>query len=497
MSEKTNNFTITPREQDYAQWYQDIIKASDMAQNSMVRGCMVIKPWGYAIWEQIKEYLDTDIKNTGHKNFYCPLFIPLSLLEKEAQHVEGFAKECAVITHHRLESDEKGKLNPAGKLEEPLIIRPTSEAIIGPLFAEWIQSYRDLPLKLNQWANIVRWEMRTRLFLRTSEFLWQEGHTAHETNTQADQHAIKMLNVYVKFAQDILAIPVISGKKSANERFPGADETYCIEAMMQDKKALQSGTSHFLGQNFAKAFNIKFLTKESKEQFCWTTSWGVTTRLIGAIIMTHSDDQGLVLPPKIAPTQIILIPLIHKEKDRESILEYIDKLHSDLSTLSYNNQKIRVDIDTRDVKTAGKGWHWVKKGVPIKLEIGAKEVEKQAVFMGRRDQDHKQRISVPKEEFINSASDILNQMQEGLYNKALSFREANTISISSKEQFDTHFTSQNPGFAKAIWAQDPKLEEQISKKYSISIRVIPFDAKTGKCIFSGKDGQEVIFARAY
>jgi prolyl-tRNA synthetase len=492
------------RSEDYPEWYQQVIKAADMAENSQVRGCMVIKPWGFAIWELIQKELDKQIKETGHDNIYCPLFIPQSLMEKEAEHVAGFAKECAVITHHKLEedtnSDRKGALKPAGKLEEPLIIRPTSEAIMGPLFSNWIQSYRDLPLKINQWANIVRWEMRTRLFLRTSEFLWQEGHTAHADKSEALTHSKNMLNVYVNFVQDHMAMPVIPGEKSENERFPGADHTYCIEAMMQDKKALQAGTSHFLGQNFAEAFNIKYLDKNTQEQLCWTTSWGVSTRLIGGLIMIHSDDDGLVLPPKIAPTQIIIIPIIQKEQDQDQILAYAKTISNKISQLQYNNDKIKVKIDTRDTKTAGKGWHWVKKGVPIRLEIGMKEVEQESVFMGRRDKTNKERESVNLDDFITQAPEILSQIQNNLYNKALKFQEDNTHVINSKDEFINYFSEKNKnnaGFAKIFWAGDAKLEDEISKKYSISIRCIPFNSKKGKCIFTDKEGVEVIFARAY
>jgi prolyl-tRNA synthetase len=505
-NQKKFKTAITPtREEDYPEWYQQVIKAADLAENAAVRGCMVIKPWGYAIWELIQAQLDTQIKATGHKNVYCPLFIPISLMEKEAEHVAGFAKECAVITHHRLEPDNeskrKGALKPAGKLEEPLIIRPTSEAIIGPLFSNWIQSYRDLPLKINQWANVVRWEMRTRLFLRTTEFLWQEGHTAHASATDANSHAKKMLDVYVDFVEKNMAIPVIAGEKSENERFPGADNTYCIEAMMQDKKALQAGTSHFLGQNFAKAFNIKYLTDQSNEAFCWTTSWGVSTRLMGGLIMTHSDDDGLVLPPRIAPSHVVIIPLIHKDEDKDDILKYCNELCDQITNQNYNDSSIRVEIDLRDVKTAGKSWHWVKRGVPIRLEVGKKELEQNTVFMGRRDLSYKDRKSVSIDEFISEVSQTLDDIQDHLYQKALDFQKENTHSINSKEEFDEYFSEKNKntaGFAKIFWAGDAKFEDEISKKYSISIRCIPFNGKVGKCIFTGKDNaSEVIFSRAY
>src|SRR3990167_7524582 len=399
---------ISPtRADNYPEWYQQVIKAADLAEVSPVRGCMIIKPWGYALWENIQRVLDDRFKATGHKNLYFPLFIPMSFLQKEAEHIEGFAKECAVVTHHRLVADADGKLVPAGLLEDPYIIRPTSETIIGEAFSRWIQSYRDLPMLVNQWANIVRWEMRTRLFLRTTEFLWQEGHTAHANAKEAQIETMQMLDVYARFAEDYMAMPVIKGEKTASERFPGAVNTYCIEAMMQDKKALQAGTSHFLGQTFSKAFNIKFLSAQSQEEYAWTTSWGVSTRLIGGLIMTHSDDNGLVLPPKIASAHVVILPILHQAEDPEAILRYCEQLADALRRLPYDHRTIQVEIDQRELTGGEKAWSWVKKGVPIRLEVGAKECQANTVFMGRRDKEYKERITVNKDEFIATINSLL------------------------------------------------------------------------------------------
>jgi len=377
---------ITPtREEDYATWYQEVVKAADLAEHSPVRGCMVIKPWGYGLWENIQRILDKKIKDTGHKNAYFPIFVPLSFLEKEATHVEGFAKECAIVTHHRLEKKD-GKLSPAedSKLEEPLIVRPTSETIIGEMFSKWVESYRDLPLLINQWANIVRWEMRTRLFLRTAEFLWQEGHTAHRTKKEALKEVFKMLGEYKDFLENFLAIPVIKGKKTEMEKFPGADDTYCLEAMMQDKKALQTCTSHFLGQNFAKASDIKFSDENGALEYAWTTSWGMTTRVIGALVMVHSDDDGLIVPPRIAPTEIVILPVIHSDEMKPKILGFCENLKRDLQNVLYLNKNLTVEIDTRDIRGGEKKWSWIKKGVPIILEIGPRDIENESVFMLKR-----------------------------------------------------------------------------------------------------------------
>ena len=500
---KAKRTAITPtREQDYPQWYQEVIKAADLAENSVVRGCMIIKPWGYAIWEYIQQELDKQIKATGHQNFYFPMFVPLSFLSKEAEHVEGFAKECAVVTHHRLEKDGEKGLIPAGKLEEPLVIRPTSEAIIGEAYSKWINSYRDLPLLGNQWANVVRWEMRPRIFLRTTEFLWQEGHTAHAEKQEAIEEAEKMLQVYRKLSEEWLAMPVVLGEKTANEKFPGADTTYCLETMMQDKKALQAGTSHFLGQNFAKAFNIKFLSKAGVEEYAWTTSWGVTTRLIGGLIMTHSDDDGLVLPPKIAPIQIVVIPLVHKAEDEEKIIDYCEALKAKLANLSYNNTNIRVEIDLKEKSHGEKIWGWVKKGVPIRLEIGQKEIANQAVFMGRRDLAANEKVSVSRDEFILKVENILAEIQGNLFNRAEKFQQENSFTANSREEFYQFFSkeSEQPGFVMAYWAGDDKTEDQLKQELKVTARCIPlkFKANLGKCIFTGSDSARLtIFARAY
>lgn len=495
---------ITPtRAENYPEWYQQVIKAADLAETSVVRGCMVIKPWGYAIWENIQKTLDARIKATGHKNFYCPLFVPLSFLEKEASQVEGFAKECAVITHHRLETDAQGKLHPAGELEEPLIVRPTSEAIIGDLYSRWIQSYRDLPVLYNQWANVVRWEMRTRVFLRTSEFLWQEGHTAHATEQEAREETLLMLNEYVNLLQNYLAMPIIYGQKTSNERFPGAVNTYTMEAMMQDKKALQNGTSHYLGQNFAKAFNIKYLNEKGSEEFVHTTSWGVTTRLIGSLVMMHSDDDGLILPPKVAPIQIVIMPLIRNDNDKSKILTYCEELQRSLQAVSYNNLPLQVEIDKSDIRPGEKAWGWVKKGVPIRLEIGMQEVEKNAVFMGRRDHPYNAKASLAKDEFVASVNSILSNMQDNIFNKALKFQKDNTVEIKSVAEMYEFFNPNDEnsgGFAIAPWIDEPVSYEKLKTDLKVTPRVIPETTKdkTGTCIFTGKPGAAyTIFSKSY
>lgn len=504
LNESNMKTAITPtRAQDYPKWYQEVIKAADLAENSIVRGCMVIKPWGYAIWELIQAELDRQIKATGHHNFYFPLFVPLSFLAKEAEHVEGFAKECAVVTHHRLEADkENGGLKPAGPLEEPLVVRPTSEAIIGEAYARWIKSYRDLPLLGNQWANVVRWEMRPRVFLRTSEFLWQEGHTAHATSIEAMEETEKMLEVYRNVVEDFLAMPVVVGEKTENEKFPGADNTYCIEAMMQDGKALQAGTSHFLGQNFAKAFNIKYQTAQGTEEFVWTTSWGITTRLIGSLIMMHSDDDGLVLPPLAAPHQIVIIPLIHNQEDETRILSYCQQLQQSLSKQTFMDRAIRVHIDLQDRRAGDKNWSWIKKGVPIRIEIGAKEVSENSVFMARRDKAIKDKAALKFEEFISSASSLLSEIQQNLFNRANEFRQANTKSVTSKEEFASVFADENAngGFVLAHWIGDDETEKFIKETYKVTARCMPLASRKqrGKCIFTGKDDAPLtLFARAY
>lgn len=498
---KSVKTAITPtRAEDYPEWYQQVIKGADLAETSPVRGCMTIKPWGYAIWENIQRTLDDRLKALGHKNLYFPLLIPMNFLAEEAEHVEGFAKECAIVTHTRLEKNAEGKLVPGGELEEPYIIRPTSETIIGEAFSRWVQSYRDLPLLMNQWANVMRWEMRTRLFLRTSEFLWQEGHTAHATPDEALKETLDILDVYTWLAEEYLAMPVIKGEKSANERFPGAVNTYCIEAMMQDKKALQAGTSHFLGQNFAHAFQIKFLNKAGKEEFAYTTSWGVSTRLIGGLIMAHSDDNGLVLPPKIAPSHIVILPIIHKEEQRRDIMHYCETLAKELRQLSYANRFIQVELDQRELTGGEKAWSWVKKGVPIRLEIGAKECAAHTVFVGRRDKDYKERYAQNRDEFIAQLTKTLDEMQMTILNRAKSFREENTVIIDNQSDFYEFFTQGSGGFALAHWNGDPAIEAKIKQDFNVTIRCIPLieNPETGQCIFSGEPSrQRVIFAKAY
>ena len=495
---KKQKTAITPtRAEDYPEWYQQVVRAADMAESSAVRGCMVIKPWGYAIWENIQKNLDRMFKETGHVNAYFPLFIPKSFLEKEAEHVEGFAKECAVVTHHRLEEGPDGGLIPAGELDEPLIVRPTSETIIGATFAKWVQSYRDLPLLINQWANVVRWEMRTRLFLRTSEFLWQEGHTVHATKEEAIEETEKMLNVYATFARDYMAMPVLTGMKTESEKFPGAEKTYCIEAMMQDMKALQAGTSHFLGQNFSKASDIKYLDDKGELQYGWTTSWGVSTRLIGGLIMTHSDDNGLVLPPMLAPTHIVILPVLHKDGDHGEVLEYCEKLAYDLKHTFYGDEPIRVEVDKRDIRGGEKSWGWVKKGVPIRIEVGPRDIAENKVFGARRDGDDK--FSMDRDEFVSRAASILEEMQAGLLGRATALRDENTVEIDSEEAFYDFFKN-SAGFVKAHWNGDPRIEEKIKDDLNVTIRCIPLDDTDGEgtCIFSGeKSAQKVIFGKSY
>ncbi|BBM86078.1 proline--tRNA ligase [Candidatus Uabimicrobium amorphum] len=499
---------ISPtRVEDYPEWYQQVIKAADLAENSEVRGCMVIKPWGYSLWENIQRCLDKMFRDTGHRNAYFPLFIPLSYMEKEAEHVEGFAKECAVVTHHRLEPGENGGLVPAGPLQEPLIIRPTSETIIGAAFSRWVQSYRDLPLLINQWANVVRWELRTRLFLRTAEFLWQEGHTVHATEQEAVDETLQMLDVYADFCENFMAVPVIKGRKTASERFPGAVETYCIEAMMQDQKALQAGTSHFLGQNFSRASNIKFQDENSQESFAWTTSWGVSTRLVGALIMAHGDDDGLVMPPRIAASHIAIIPMLNKEEIKDQVLEYCDDLVAKLKEINYYGTNIRVEYDKRDTSSGQRTWEWIKKGVPIRIEVGGRELEEGNVFMGRRDKGPKDKKAMAKDEFVASVTDILDDIHNNLFTRAKKFRKENTKKIDDKDEFYKFFTPENKkkpeihgGFALCHWSGDADVEEQVKKDLKVTIRCIPLDddGEEGKCIISGKPSkQRVIFGKAY
>jgi len=498
---------ITPtRSEDYPEWYQQVVKASDLAENSPVRGCMVIKPWGYVLWENIKHVLDNMFKETGVKNAYFPLFIPKRFLEKEAEHVEGFAKECAVVTHHRLEKGKDGSLVPAGPLEEPLVVRPTSEMIIGESFSRWVSSYRDLPLLINQWANVVRWEMRPRIFLRTSEFLWQEGHTAHATQEEAMERTLQMLDIYERLSESYLAIPVIKGEKSASERFPGAVNTFTLEAMMQDLKALQTGTSHFLGQNFARASEIKYQSAQEKEEYAWTTSWGVSTRLIGSIIMTHGDDNGLVLPPMITSSHVALMPIIKKPDSRGMVMDFTHALARELSEQYYHGRKIGVEIDDRETG-GGRGWDWIKKGIPVRVEIGPRDIARNSVFVGRRDREPTEKESIPRDQFIKTIVLILDEIQKNLFDWALRFRQENTRQIDSKEDFHAFFTPQNPekpeihgGFVYTHWCGNQGCEEKIKTDLGVTIRCIPLDAEkeTGRCIACGdKSTQQVVFSKAY
>ncbi len=492
---------ISPtRSEDYPQWYQEVIKAADLAETSPVRGCMVIKPWGYGLWENIQQALDAKFKATGHKNAYFPLFIPMSYMQREADHVEGFAKECAVVTHHRLEPDSDGNLQPAGELEEPLIVRPTSETIIGEMFSRWIESYRDMPLLINQWANVVRWEMRTRLFLRTAEFLWQEGHTAHATKEEAIDETIQMVDIYAEFAEKFMAMPVVVGAKSEGERFPGAVDTYSIEAMMQDGKALQAGTSHFLGQNFSKAQDITFQNDNKEIEHAWTTSWGVSTRLIGGLIMTHADDDGLVLPPRLAPSHVVIIPITFKADDPEAVLNYCHKLADDLSVQNYHGRNVTVEIDNRDIRGGEKTWGWIKKGIPIRLEVGPRDMESDSVFMARRDKDHKDKQGVSREEFIEQVTTILDEIQDGLFERALQRRDDASVTIESKEDFYAHFENDDCGFVYAHFCGCPDVEEQIKQDLKVTLRCIPnsMHGDEGTCIFTGNpSSQPVLWAKSY
>lgn len=488
---------ITKREEDYSQWYLDVIKTADLAEHSDVRGCMVIKPYGYAIWEKMKDQLDRMFKETGHQNAYFPLFVPKSLFEAEEKNAEGFAKECAVVTHYRLktDADNPGKLivDPEAKLEEELVVRPTSEAIIWSTYKKWIQSYRDLPILINQWANVVRWEMRTRLFLRTAEFLWQEGHTAHSTRTEAIEESEKMLEVYATFAEKYLAIPVIRGLKSPSERFAGAEETYCIESMMQDGKALQAGTSHFLGQNFAKAFDVKFTDNEGKQDYVWATSWGVTTRLIGALIMVHSDDLGLVLPPKLAPIHIAIVP-IYKGEDQlnqinDALKPVIEKLR---------NQGLTVKFDDDDQKRPG--WKFAEyeaKGVPVRLAIGARDLENGQIEVARRDTCEKQTIAL--DQVADYCIGLMDEIQNNLYQRAIQHRTEHTYTVDSYEEFCKKIDSQ-PGFYMAHWDGSEEVEEKIKADTKATIRCIPLesDGQEGTCMVSGKPSKgRVVIAKAY
>ncbi|MCC4228303.1 proline--tRNA ligase [Zunongwangia profunda] len=488
---------LTSREQDYSKWYNELVVKADLAENSAVRGCMVIKPYGYAIWEKMQAELDRMFKETGHQNAYFPLFVPKSLFEAEEKNAEGFAKECAVVTHYRLKTDEenKGKLivDPAAKLEEELVVRPTSEAVIWNTYKNWIQSYRDLPILINQWANVVRWEMRTRLFLRTSEFLWQEGHTAHATRQEALAETMQMNDIYAEFVENFMATPVIKGAKTENERFAGAEETYCIEALMQDGKALQAGTSHFLGQNFAKAFDVKFATKEGGLEHVWATSWGVSTRLMGALVMTHSDDNGLVLPPKLAPIQVVIVPIYRSEEQLDQISDVANGLVKDLRA-----KGISVKFDNRD--THKPGWKFAQyelQGVPVRLAIGPKDIEKGTVELARRDTLTKEFVEM--DGVVEKVVALMEEIQETLYHKAKNFRDEHITKVDSFDEFKA-ILKKKGGFISAHWDGTPETENRIKELTKATIRCVPFDRKEeeGTCVLTGKPSSgRVLFAKAY
>ena len=488
---------LTTRADDYSKWYNELVVKADLAENSGVRGCMVIKPYGYAIWEKMQAELDRMFKETGHQNAYFPLFVPKSMFEAEEKNAEGFAKECAIVTHYRLKNDpdNPGKLivDPNAKLEEELIVRPTSEAIIWSTYKGWIQSYRDLPLLINQWANVVRWEMRTRLFLRTAEFLWQEGHTAHATKAEAIEESEKMMNVYADFAENFMAIPVIKGLKTETERFAGAEETYCIEALMQDGKALQAGTSHFLGQNFAKAFDVKFANAEGKQEHVWGTSWGVSTRLMGALVMTHSDDQGLVLPPSLAPIQVVIVPIYKNEEQLEAITNEVDVL-----VKAFKKLNISVKYDNRTTQKPGfKFAEWELKGVPVRIAVGPKDLENGTFEVARRDVLTKEVVS--KDGIVTYISDLLEQIQKDLFQKALNYRNSHITEVNSFEEFKTVLNGEG-GFVSAHWDGTAETEEKIKELTKATIRCIPLDRveEAGSCVFTGNPSSgRVLFAKAY
>ena len=488
---------LTTRAEDYSKWYNELVVKADLAENSAVRGCMVIKPYGYAIWEKMQAELDRMFKETGHQNAYFPLFVPKSLFEAEEKNAEGFAKECAVVTHYRLQNDpdNPGKLrvDPNAKLEEELVVRPTSEAIIWNTYKGWIQSYRDLPILVNQWANVVRWEMRTRLFLRTAEFLWQEGHTAHATKEEAIAETVQMNNVYAQFAENFMAIPVIQGVKTESERFAGAEDTYCIEALMQDGKALQAGTSHFLGQNFAEAFDVKFTNKEGKQDYVWATSWGVSTRLMGALIMTHSDDKGLVLPPNLAPYQVVIVPIYKNDEQFEAIKKVADQITSDLRELN-----IRVKFDGRDTLRPGaKFAQHELQGVPLRIAIGPKDLENETVELARRDTFTKETVILDRINVV--VEDLLEEIQESLFNRALNFRDSHITEVNDFEEFKKVLETKT-GFISAHWDGTADTEQKIKELTKATIRCIPLDNKkeAGKCVFTGNpSNQRVLFEKAY
>ncbi|MBO0932650.1 proline--tRNA ligase [Fibrella aquatilis] len=486
---------IPARSEDYSEWYNELVRKADLAENSAVRGCMVIKPYGFSIWEKMQRALDDMFKETGHQNAYFPLFIPKSYLSKEASHVAGFAKECAVVTHYRLKNAEDGSgiiVDPEAKLEEELIVRPTSETVIWSTYKNWIQSYRDLPLLINQWANVVRWEMRTRLFLRTAEFLWQEGHTAHATAEEAQAETRQMLEVYATFAEEWMAMPVIRGTKTANERFAGADDTLCIEAMMQDGKALQAGTSHFLGQNFAKAFEVQFLSKQNKLEYVWGTSWGLSTRMMGALVMAHSDDDGLIIPPKLAPIQVVIVPIYRSDEQLDAVSEKVKPLMAELRKAG-----VSVKYDNSDSYKPGyKFAEYELRGVPVRLAIGARDLENGTVEMARRDLKTKE--TVPFDGLTERIVALLDDIQKTIYQKALAFREANTFVIDTFDEFKEQI--EKGGFIMAHWDGTSETEEAIKEQTKATIRCIPFEGANdpGPCVYSGKpSAQRVVFARAY
>ena len=487
---------LPSRENDFSGWYNELVKRADLAENSSVRGCMVIKPYGFSIWEKMQSILDSMFKDSGHQNAYFPLFIPKSYLSKEADHVEGFAKECAVVTHYRLKSDDKGNgviVDPDAKLEEELIVRPTSETVIWNTYKNWIQSYRDLPILVNQWANVVRWEMRTRLFLRTSEFLWQEGHTAHETKSEAEEETIKILNIYSSFLEETMAIPVLKGTKSESEKFAGAEQTYCIEALMQDSKALQAGTSHFLGQNFAKAFDVQFATSGGKKEYVWGTSWGVSTRLVGALIMTHSDDKGLVLPPNLAPIQVVLIPIFNSDEEYKVVINKLDLFGKNLKS---SNISYKID-DRKNHKPGWKFSEYELKGIPIRLVVGPKDIDNNTVEVARRDNLTKEVID--EEILIDKVKNLLDEIQKNLFNKAKNFRENNSHIVENYDDFKNIFKHKN-GFVYAHWDGSIETENLIKKETKATIRCIPlnYGKEKGKCIVTGKPSNGlVVFGKAY
>ncbi len=508
MAAKEEKNAISPkRSEDFSEWYQQVVRAADLAENSPVRGCMVIKPWGFTLWENMQRVLDRKFKDTGHRNAYFPLLIPKSYLEKEAEHVKGFATECAVVTHTRLEMGEDGKFVPASPLEEPLVVRPTSETIIGEMYSRWVQSYRDLPILINQWANVMRWEMRTRLFLRTSEFLWQEGHTVHATSGEAMDETRRMLEVYADFCEQYMAVPVIQGEKSDSEKFAGAETTISIEAMMQDRKALQSGSSHYFGQKFAKASNITFLDENGDQVHGWTTSWGVSTRLVGGLVMVHSDDDGLIIPPRLSPTHIVILPIIRDDKSRDDVLNYCDKLSHELKGITWDGRPLEVELDHRDIRGGDKMWQWIKKGIPLRVEVGPRDIAEDNVFVGRRDKGLRERFSLKRNEFIKEVGAMLDEIQKNLFERAKKILNDHTVNIDSKEAFYELFTPENKdkpeihgGFAMAHWCGDAAIEEQVQNDLNVTIRCIPFnrDEEKGKCVISGKPSEgRVVWGKGY